>query len=463
MFQAKELEPYSSHGHELIKFHPKSTSSGQLLNVKKSKSCKALKQHDSRSLKTQQSKGLQGSYKQQGSLKQQDSKGQRTKRERRRGLAHGREGAGLDLFTAHLSQQLQQTEKKLQVRKNSLEAEKKARSSGRLLPIEVASDDGEADDDDDSTQKAPRRMTFEDDGVRFLCESFAFASLSPWRGRCERWCCLESLGSLMMATKRKKRKARVVRLETGCAPAAARLLRLTEPMLRHLYWVFHKVDCDGSGTISTEEFLDIIDTEDTDFVRVFIDHVVFDMADLDTDNQLNFSEFLIAATAICTLSRKELLFFLFRIFDTDQSGAVEHKEFAKLAQAVSDMGSLFPGNYGTFFAAFDDNNDGEIDFAEFLAINDRFPMLFFPATRIQDNFRRATFTPAFWAGLSRSFSEANNGDRFHRRIAEIGRQVRWVDGGPPPKMMGDDMAKFGGSFGPATKTIKKTEEEEEEY
>ena len=272
----------------------------------------------------------------------------------------------------------------------------------------------EEDDDDEEVERCLERLA--DPTLRYLCSSFGFHSLSKWKRR-RQWLWRVVTGG--------QKKSQVIKLHVGCAPAAARLLDLKEYQLRHLYRVFQSVDLDGSGSISVVEFLKLIDTIDTPFVRVFIDQVVFDFADLNTDGQLNFSEFLIAATAICSLSRKELLFFLFRMFDTDKSGAIEHREFAKLASAVGDMGSLFPGNYAQFFDKFDANDDGEIDFTEFLTINDRFPMLFFPASRLQDNFRRATFrNPDAWVLLSRKFSETHEGDRFHRRIAEIGRSIK---------------------------------------
>mmetsp|Transcript_8772 Transcript_8772/g.26985 ORF Transcript_8772/g.26985 Transcript_8772/m.26985 type:complete len:99 (-) Transcript_8772:77-373(-) len=83
-------------------------------------------------------------------------------------------------------------------------------------------------------------------------------------------------------------------------------------------------------------------------------------------------------------------------------------------------------------------------------------MLFFPASRLQDNFRRTTFTPDLWVRLSRHFSDANRGERFHRRIAAIGRGILSVGGGTDNNAGHhaygglDDEAHLGGSFHVAT-------------
>lgn len=50
----------------------------------------------------------------------------------------------------------------------------------------------------------------------------------------------------------------------------------------------------------------------------------------------------------------------------------------------------FPGNFARALEEFDTNDDGQLDFDEFRVANRRFPMMLFPAFRLQDNFRKKT-------------------------------------------------------------------------
>ena len=46
---------------------------------------------------------------------------------------------------------------------------------------------------------------------------------------------------------------------------------------------------------------------------------------------------------------------------------------------------MFPGNVGRALSVFDKNDDGLLDFREFVEINGQFPLMLFPAFRLQDN------------------------------------------------------------------------------
>lgn len=206
-------------------------------------------------------------------------------------------------------------------------------------------------------------------------------------------------------------------LSEGCESAAARLLPLKEAQMRKMYRRFRRIDADNSGSVSLTELLEYMDAGSSPFVRVFVDHVVFDCADLDKDGFLNFGEFMLATTTICCLSKNELLAFLFKVFDSDASGEIERAEFNRLSEVADHLTTLHK------FEHFDNNDDGAIDFEEFVRINERFPMLFFPAAKIQDAFRRRTFSVAFWLNKAEKFAKRNNGLRFHAAIAQIARRI----------------------------------------
>ena len=55
-----------------------------------------------------------------------------------------------------------------------------------------------------------------------------------------------------------------------------------------------------------------------------------------------------------------------------------------LCMEVNAANPTFPGNFATALEEFDQNDDGLIDFDEFQIINQRYPLVLFPAFHLQD-------------------------------------------------------------------------------
>ena len=68
---------------------------------------------------------------------------------------------------------------------------------------------------------------------------------------------------------------------------------------------------------------------------------------------------------------------------------------------------MFPGNFQTALEEFDQNDDGLIDFDEFNILNRRYPLVLFPAFRLQDNMQKATLGEDGWAKVGRRVFKAN--------------------------------------------------------
>jgi len=210
-------------------------------------------------------------------------------------------------------------------------------------------------------------------------------------------------------------------VRAGFAAAAVRLLKLSDGDCRSLRSFFRRTDSDRSGKISVPEFIDLVGAKDSSFVRVLIDLMVFEWADLDADDQLNFDELLLAACVVCTLNENELMHVLFKVFDADRSGTVGHREFARLASAISDLGAMFPGNYMDFIDKFDGDGSGDVDFSEFLNIHRSFPMLFHPILALQDNFRKRTLGVERWKALNMAYVQSQaTGIRYNSNNEKAG-------------------------------------------
>lgn len=194
------------------------------------------------------------------------------------------------------------------------------------------------------------------------------------------------------------------------ACACCRLLGLEDADLRALFHEFEREDTDNSGTISEEEFLTLVGAADTGFTRSLIHSIVWGWAGCgdSTVRQLTFSDYVLAACTVCTLKRNQLLFLVYEMFDRDQSGGIDIKEFRKLDSIVRSLGgSLFPDDYAEFLSEYDRNGDGLVSFKEFLKLDEKFPMLFFPAHHFFEIFRERTLGPDRWQGAVDAYDAKN--------------------------------------------------------
>ncbi len=59
----------------------------------------------------------------------------------------------------------------------------------------------------------------------------------------------------------------------------------------------------------------------------------------------------------------------------------------------------YPGNFENAFDAFDTNDDGVIDFTEFVELDRRYPMILFPAFRLQQKLQKFTLGEKTWVKI----------------------------------------------------------------
>jgi len=206
----------------------------------------------------------------------------------------------------------------------------------------------------------------------------------------------------------------------GPGAAAARIFKLTDRDLRKVKRCFDSIDTDQSGSITQGEFFDMLELKDTPFTRQLCQSVVFEIADSDENNNLTFDEFVLGVSIVCTLTRDQLLYFVFRCFDTDNSGNLSRQEFLIMSEAVNEAGGgFFDGNFAQLLDKFDTDGDGNVDFDEFLLVDTYFPMAFFPVFRMQGELQKKTLKLDKW--LSK-VSEYNKGERHRamRRDSKVG-------------------------------------------
>ena len=130
---------------------------------------------------------------------------------------------------------------------------------------------------------------------------------------------------------------------------------------------------------------------------------IFELIDIDDNNQLDFSEFMTVVSTYCMFGREDVRKFCFYIFDKDKNGYIEADELAALIDLLHD--NMLNGNAKTAMEKFDKNGDGKIDFGEFTTMDKEFPMLLYPAYELQNKMMAATLGRKWWMDKQRELDD----------------------------------------------------------
>ena len=164
---------------------------------------------------------------------------------------------------------------------------------------------------------------------------------------------------------------------------------MTNKDLGKLWARFRKFDKDRSGAIDIDEFYNLINDK-----RSLFGDSIFELIDIDDNGTLDFSEFLQTLGTYCMFGREDIRKFCYYIFDKDKNGYIEQDELTALIDLLHENAQQ--GNMRTAMEKFDTNGDGKIDFGEFTVMDKQFPMLLFPAYRLQTRMMQNTLGEAWW-------------------------------------------------------------------
>lgn len=148
---------------------------------------------------------------------------------------------------------------------------------------------------------------------------------------------------------------------------------------------FDRIDLDCSGSIDRTEFMNAVGEQVSPFTNR-----LFELIDTDNNGTIDFDEYIRVMATYCMFSRDEIMTFCFECFDTDSSGTINENEFAELIKQINNGAPSFPRNFAIALDQFDINQDGLIDYKEFITICARFPMIMYPAFRLQDNLQKGS-------------------------------------------------------------------------
>eukprot|EP00750_Incisomonas_marina_P028659 INCI681.3.p1 GENE.INCI681.3~~INCI681.3.p1 ORF type:complete len:373 (-),score=82.67 INCI681.3:80-1198(-) len=186
----------------------------------------------------------------------------------------------------------------------------------------------------------------------------------------------------------------------GDAAKVAEHLELNNRELSTIKMSYELIDIDNSGEIDYDELLEFIESQRSPF-----SDAVIALVDEQGSGTLDFNSFFRIVCLYCYFSEEDILNFCFQTFDKDSSGQIDEDEFLDLARTVNNAEPLFPGNFKTALQQFDQNDDGLLDFNEFKLINRAYPMVFYPAFKMQASLQQQVLGERWWQGLRERMHE----------------------------------------------------------
>ncbi|XP_057425494.1 calcium-dependent protein kinase 11-like [Lotus japonicus] len=139
--------------------------------------------------------------------------------------------------------------------------------------------------------------------------------------------------------------------------------RLSEEEIGGLKELFKMIDADNSGTITFEELKNGLESVGSNLMESEIKSLM-EAADIDNSGTIDYGEFLAATMHLNKMEREENLIAAFAYFDKDGSGYITIDE---LQQASKDFG-LGEVHLDEMIKEIDQDNDGRIDYGEFVAM-----------------------------------------------------------------------------------------------
>eukprot|EP00033_Pygsuia_biforma_P001362 GCRY01001543.1.p1 GENE.GCRY01001543.1~~GCRY01001543.1.p1 ORF type:complete len:178 (+),score=24.50 GCRY01001543.1:205-738(+) len=142
------------------------------------------------------------------------------------------------------------------------------------------------------------------------------------------------------------------------------LTKFSQGELKRLFRRFQKLDKDGSGTITVDEFNDIPDLQ----MNPLLTRVI-SIFDTNKDSQVEFSEFIQALSIFTNQSsEEEKLKFAFKVYDMDDDGFISNGELFQVLKMMvgSNLSDVqLQQIVDKSILEGDSDHDGKISFEEF--------------------------------------------------------------------------------------------------
>merc|ERR1711990_604938 len=166
---------------------------------------------------------------------------------------------------------------------------------------------------------------------------------------------------------------KMARGRAGADKRAAELKSLSDEQKQELREAFDLFDTDGSGAVDATELHTAMKALGFEPKKEEISKMIKEM-DKDGDATVDFEEFCVMmAEKMNQKDGKEEMLKGFKLFDDDGTGKISFKNFQRVAKELGE--NLSDAELKEILAEADEDGDGEINEAEFLAVMEKTGLL----------------------------------------------------------------------------------------
>ena len=205
------------------------------------------------------------------------------------------------------------------------------------------------------------------------------------------------------------------------------MLNFNQLELRKMKYVFEKADIDMMGEVDYDELMELVQHPRSPYTDALMS-----LIDPEGTGIITFQGFFQIIATYSMYTEEDILRFAFTTFDKDSSGTIDEEEFMDLCKTINNANPAFPANFKGALQQFDRNDDGLIDYEEFKQINRRFPMVLYPAFKLQNQMHLHVLGLNFWRNKMRQ-------KRLEEQILEYQRSH---GGALPPVPLGKRMCQL---------------------
>ncbi|GMH61169.1 hypothetical protein TrRE_jg8045 [Triparma retinervis] len=185
---------------------------------------------------------------------------------------------------------------------------------------------------------------------------------------------------------------------------------------------FRKLDKEMRSQIDIEDYYEAIEEQ-----RSIYGDGIFELLDITHAGNIGFGEFIQSIVVMCLFEYEEIMKYCFYVFDKDKNGYVEKAELDTILNVFHHVasGEKLGGNPAKAKKSLKISDDGKIEFDDVKEIAERFPSLWFPAFRIQNNMMVKYMGETWWNKKKRQLQDMKNLKAKRKREKELEEDAKF--------------------------------------
>ena len=165
--------------------------------------------------------------------------------------------------------------------------------------------------------------------------------------------------------------------------------------IERFFRIFRKLDHLGRGYIDLDSFYTLTGEEISSIITPYLERFYF-LIEKESEDRLNFFEWLNGVSALNLMVREQLLTFVFNMLDFKSSGYISKKIIMEFFAKERFERPLFPFNYVIAVDFLEVERPDRISLSLFLKMEKEMLFLLYPMFRLQSGLREATGGNEYW-------------------------------------------------------------------